>query len=355
MDVLMADWMRDRTDYDIVLGRTSAYFAPAIRAGKIASLESLFNIIPKDEWVWPYVKPELVEGEPFSASVCGEVITLIYRVDYLRDAGFVDTEGNVVPPKTWEEVAEYAKKLTRDTDGDGQTDIYGLASPLFPGRNKILWNVWAGGVARGAPFLDDKGLYNITDPRMVESLKFFADLRKAGAFLPDAHTGDNVARNAFKAGKVAMLITWHSRLIEAQEVFGYEKADLVMLPGAKKNGSYTVAGAGWVIPKAGNVDLAKHFLVELGLSKYFQQWSAKKYGKAPTLKRNYEGLGEKAWYWDELVKVASKSAYPPFDPDNPEIWDALSLEMEKALLGRKSPEEAMNDAYDKMLEIKGIR
>jgi len=49
-------------------------------------------------------------------------------------------EGIEYPVRTWDKFIEAAQKLTKDTDGDGKIDVWGLGQPL--GLDKIVWGVF---------------------------------------------------------------------------------------------------------------------------------------------------------------------------------------------------------------------
>ena len=59
--------------------------------------------------------------------------TTAYRKDLFEEAGLDPNQ----PPTTLEEVVEYAKKLTKDTDGDGEVDQWGLGMYFGPSRATI--------------------------------------------------------------------------------------------------------------------------------------------------------------------------------------------------------------------------
>ncbi len=147
-----------------------------------------------------------------------------------------------------------------------------------------------------------------------------------------------------------MLATWHSRLIEAQQILGYEKAYLAPLPGSVENGTFTAVGGGIFLPRFGNVEDAKKFALDVILSKWWQNWAAERYGKMPTLKSYLADLKEP--YWGELVEVADKSETLPLYVDAPKMGDVIARESVRALLGMKSVDEAMNKAFK---EIKDLR
>jgi multiple sugar transport system substrate-binding protein len=61
-----------------------------------------------------------VDGKLYGFPWLGHTIQLVYNKTMFEEAGITS------PPDTWEELYETAKKLTKDTDGDGKVDQYGL-------------------------------------------------------------------------------------------------------------------------------------------------------------------------------------------------------------------------------------
>lgn len=348
---LLMDWDRRKTTYDIFIGLSAKNcFAPILK-GHLMPLDKIFEKIPKEKFIESYLKLGEIENKVYSLPLCGEIMVIIYRVDYFKKAGFIDKQGNVILPKTWDEVYQYAKKLTQDTNNDGTIDIYGIASPLTATIDqKIRYAVWAYVSSKGGKVLDKDGNYNLKSKEMEEALSFLVKLRKEGYLLPDCHVDDSVGRNAFKSGKIAMYITWHSRLGEAQEMVGKENANLMLLPGAKKNGSYISDGTGIIIPKYGNIDLAMDFLIEMLCSEWFQVSAAEKFGKMPTLKNYIKNLKEP--YWQDLVDNADISFYDPMYYDFQKMADEISLQFSNALLGLKPVSTSLNDAYENIKNLK---
>jgi len=342
----MLKWARGKTSYDIVIGPGLQYARPYQERNFILPWDFVFEKVPEEEFLAPFLELGKIKGKYYNLPWCGEVIALIYRTDMFRDAGLF-----VGPPRTWTDIAEYAKKLTVDKNNDGIIDVYGIAAPLVgPPSDKIDWVVWGTLQSMGGELYDKDGNFNVKSEKYKKALKFYVDLRKNGYLLPDCHVNDNVGRNAFKAGKVAMLVTWHSRLIEAQQILGYEKAYLSPLPGSVENGSFITVGGGVFLSRFGNVEDAKKFTFDVLLSDWFNSWAAAKYGKMPTIKSHFERLEEP--YWDDLLKIASISSTMPLYVDAPKMFDTIAKESVRALLGEKSVDEAMDAAYE---EIKDLR
>jgi multiple sugar transport system substrate-binding protein len=103
----------------------------------------------------------------FTYIISGDV--LHYRKDSLRRAGYSQ------PPETWAELVEVAQKLTRDTNGDGEPDVYGMAYNVGEryATNRAFQS-WA--VTTGHDFVQN-GRIVYYGPKTVRTLQFMADLR----------------------------------------------------------------------------------------------------------------------------------------------------------------------------------
>ena len=103
-------------------------------------------------------------------------------------------------PETLAELIEAGRRATRDLDGDGRTDQYGLVWNYIEPYFFIPFLTGFGGWVmdgEGRPTLD-------TEP-MVRALAFIRDLRDRHAIVP-READYNIADTLFKEGRAAMLI-----------------------------------------------------------------------------------------------------------------------------------------------------
>ena len=134
------------------------------------------------------------DGSHYYLPVQYVVLYLYYRADMFEELG-------LEVPQTCDDFRAAAKALTRDTDGDGQTDIYGFG---FRGAK--------GGHDHWASFTlgrDGVRLENgLSSEAGIAGTQFVADLfREDGVFPPSApNDGFQEIIGAFKAGKTAMTI-----------------------------------------------------------------------------------------------------------------------------------------------------
>ncbi|MEZ5670231.1 MAG: sugar ABC transporter substrate-binding protein [Alphaproteobacteria bacterium] len=135
------------------------------------------------------------DGQTYYMPVQYVVLYLYYRADMFAELG-------LEPPTTCDEFRAAAQALTRDTDGDGQTDVYGFG---FRG-GKGGHDHWASLVLsrEGVGF----GPGEMTSDAAVAGTQFVVDLfREDGVFPPSApNDGFQEIVGAFQAGVTAMTI-----------------------------------------------------------------------------------------------------------------------------------------------------
>jgi multiple sugar transport system substrate-binding protein len=125
------------------------------------------------------IYPSLIQfaswrGTLYSLPMEATNLALLYNKDMFRAAG-LDPEQ---PPKTWEELYRFSRRLTIDKSGDGRIDQTGMFIPIYPAAGPLgAWMVW-----QWEPFLWQAGgdvindeqtqvLYN--SPEGVQALEFW--------------------------------------------------------------------------------------------------------------------------------------------------------------------------------------
>jgi len=172
---------------------------------------------------------------PFNKSVrC-----LYYNKDLFREAG-LDPE---VPPRSWLEYRDFARRLTVDTDGDGKTDRYGLASQITASMFENLL------VQNGGSLLDpaeEKAAFD--SPKGIEALEFMTNLlvRDGSALISQGFE----YQNEFLAGKVAMIEGSSVSLAFIEGKYSFELG-IAPLPAGLKD-TQLVAGTDVVVFGAGS-------------------------------------------------------------------------------------------------------
>ena len=126
---------------------------------------------------------------------------LYYNVKMFKEAG-LDPDN---PPKTWDEILEYAKKMTNREEGK-----YGLLIPAsMKTVHPILHVLFAVIRAKGGSILnEDWTKAAIDSPEAKAGVQFWADLSLKHQVVPDGimtYDGNDVAR-LFGAGNIGMII-----------------------------------------------------------------------------------------------------------------------------------------------------
>jgi len=143
------------------------------------------------------------KGEIWAMPYAASNIVLYYNKDLFTAAG-LDPE---VPPTTWTELRDYAKALTKDLDGDGQTDQWGLMMPTAASRGVIydfLPYLWQNG---GELFDENYTECTIDSDEAAAALQFLQDLIYVDEVLPAAPPSQG-----FETGVAAMILTSSSKL-----------------------------------------------------------------------------------------------------------------------------------------------
>lgn len=126
--------------------------------------------------------------------------------------GVFERFGVEPPPEdgwTWEEFRERARAVTRDTDADGRTDVYGFDFP----RNLYQWVpfVWSA----GGDIVDSTGTRasgHLDGPAALAAYDFLAGLVRDDRVTPGVQyleTGDPAREARFATGAQAMLLSGH--------------------------------------------------------------------------------------------------------------------------------------------------
>ncbi|WP_248928392.1 extracellular solute-binding protein [Paenibacillus hamazuiensis] len=334
-DPYLLQWSQGKTSFDLALGGSPADLSPYVAKGFLTEFdEAFFSKIGKDKFVKSLLDQGKFGGKQYAVPLLGEAISLNVNVDHMKEAGLVDSNGKPKAPKDWNELYDFAKKLTK-TD-NGKTVRYGLAVDLA--ANFINLNYYSGlvGTNNGKFLSDDGKTIDFTSGKAKDLLMFWQKLIKDGYGPSDGLIDANAGRNALKAGTVSMLWTASSRTQETEAVLGKGKVVNLPLPGTDTSGSI-IFTHGMYIPKLSkNTELAKQFIQEQLLNVYGQQWSAEKFGKLPVISEYYDALdpGIKS-----LLAVMNNSKSEPLYQEQGKITELIHREVSKMLTSGQSVDE----------------
>jgi multiple sugar transport system substrate-binding protein len=201
-----------------------------INAGYLQALpEDAFNpeMIEKD--FFPLVSAAKVDGKYYALPTAVRSLALIWNKDLFKKAG-LDPE---IPPKTLDELVEYAQKLTT-YDKAGNLVEEGLTAEL---RGQL--HHWVREILirqfGGKPYSDDNRKVTYNDQSGYDALTFFTDLTEKYKVGQAGFLTDDVT--AFKAGKAAMTIDGSFRIgtLDKLENLDYGVAEVPSHNGIKSN------------------------------------------------------------------------------------------------------------------------
>lgn len=275
----------------------------------------------------------------YSLPTQGGDYALIYNKEMFAAAGITE------PPETWEELEADAAKLTIGTEQ------YGMYLPIGTGETApFYWQsmLWSAG---GELMNDDNTKVAFNSPEGVKALTTWTDMVKDGIAYPASlqTPSDNGSTGAMTARKAAMAINGAYNLGVLDEALGEANVGVAPLPPIDEpamnlgsNNSYILTGTD------AQEDGAWEFL-QYWLSPVVQsEWDIAN-GFLPT---NSATAEDPSWqeYLDENPRIkvfADELAYansrPSIDAYSG-ISAALSTELEKAMLLKQSPEEALANA-----------
>ena len=335
--------------YDIIIGGSREQIVPYAESGIIMDFGSNFfdDNFRKGDFFPSFLELGNINGKQYMIPLMGEIMSIVIRKDLFEKAGFMDKNGSPIPPKDWNQLYSYAKKLTAVND-KGQK-IYGMSIDF--GNNMLLYSFFASLQAeRGNIYDNNSSFIDISSKDVKNLLENWRRLVKDG--LTPTYTFEDMEAGGtnLKAGTVAMLLTSHSRWIEISAVLGEKNVGIMPLPNAEKNGSLTYIH-GITIPSISqNKELAIKFIKQKLLFRDFQSWTMEKYGKIPSLIRNYEvNLSPE---WNSIFSWVRDASTLPIYENWSKMDKVMQLEIKKCVTGKQTPEQAINNMTDQLNSIK---
>lgn len=211
--------------YDGLYDRIQTELGSGSVSFDIAALDAIWlsafadGMQPLDDLFTDDVKSDLFPGLVSEAQVGDKYVgmpfftnseILFYRTDLFNDeqnkADFETEFGYpLAPPTTWEQYTDVAKFFTRDTDGDGQIDLYGTD---VKGAVETEWLATVSQAGESKMVLDPaSGEVTIDNADHLAALDFYTSL------LPYAPAGASQldwagSQNLFYQGQLAMMRFW---------------------------------------------------------------------------------------------------------------------------------------------------
>lgn len=294
-----------------------------------------------------FMEDSYVEGKIYSIPFQRSTMVLFYNKDAFIEAGLnPDT-----PPKNWQELIEYSKKLTIDKrKGVGLALNSGSAQWGFTGF--ALQNSKNG---ENLMSKDGKKVFFNTEEN-VEALQLWLDLQNKYEVMEKGIVQWTDLPTQFLAGEVAMIYhtTGNFNNIKENAKFNYGVA---FLPGNKRLGAPTGGGNFYITPNLSpeKEEAAWKFIKFMTSPENVAKWSIET-GYVPTRESAYKTEELKNFYKENpLALIAYEQleyAKPELTTYNaPQIWRILNDSIQSAVTGEKTAKEALDYAQKEATEI----
>jgi len=337
-DIVMADWIFGQGF------QHGDYIEPLNPYIDNSSLNKYYN---GNDFLKSYREMMKRDGKYYGIPVYGESTFLMYRKDLFEKYG-------LQVPKTFDELMNAAKTIQDKTNGE----IAGITLRGQQGIEAVyVWSGLLGGF--GGKWIDEHGKSAIASPESIAATKFYSELLNKYGPTGVANFGWQENRLLFQQGKAAMTIdaTVNGAFNEDPKESGIVgKVGYAQVPAQSEKF------------KGKSASLDSHGLFLSKESKHkeaawlFMSWATNKEQQLKALKLepnsgitsleaiNSPEFNQKFGSFKEAMLEAINTGNPDYLPLIPNINEVINntgIAISKSLLGKSSPEVALNEANDK--------
>lgn len=181
------------------------------------------------------------EGHVYAVPRDVSNLVVFYNRDLFDQAGLNPPNANW----TLEDMRTLGQKLTRDLDGDGSRDQFGVS---FLAKPPLFWLpfVWSQG---GDVFNPEMSRFVMGQPVAVNALQFYADLRNRWHAAPTRmEVGSASMSQLFLQGKLAIMVSgrWTVPVLRQQAKFNW---DVAPFPTGKNGSRVGIDASGYAISR----------------------------------------------------------------------------------------------------------
>ena len=305
---------------------------------------------------WYPLPLELMQHNGKTHAMPGDYMTMVlfYNSEMFTAAGLDPAK----PPETWSAFLRYARKLTRDTDGDGKIDQWGFGtvgakSPGFSLRfGPFLWSF-------GADYLTpDMKRSALNTPEAREAFAFFVQLYTRHKVVPPGLTTMNPqeVRTQLAQKKVAMILGsgWTPPIVNKinPDLNAFEVLYCAPAP-MKREKATAIWLSSWVMSPNTKHPNESWELIKFITSKEIElKWFVD--NRVTSARRDVSGVAPEILNDKFASVLASQLPYgkvEPQIPQWPEIMDTFTTSLQEAIVGMKTPEKALSEAHERINAI----
>jgi multiple sugar transport system substrate-binding protein len=174
-----------------------SFEAPLLMSHEV--LEPLDNYIT-DEFDLADFQPLLLKAFKYKGKVYGlpkdfSTLALFYNKQFFREVNLIE------PPKNWQQLREYARRLTSDLNNDGRIERYGLGFTAELARHYFLIKAF------GGQLINRRGYANFATKKSLKGLQYLIEMyQKDKTIAQPSDVGASSDSEMFGQGKAAMVI-----------------------------------------------------------------------------------------------------------------------------------------------------
>jgi multiple sugar transport system substrate-binding protein len=323
-----------------------------VKSGAAADLNELFlkgwtkeqdaDFFVRAGWDAP-----MAGGKRYAVPLFHATTSLFYRKDQFKEAGI-----DPATIKTWDQLVDAAKKLTRDVDKDGRVDVWGFGTPLSTERTGGTTAFTTMLVAGGKVWENCKP--NYAGDVGVRAVQLHVDMINKHNVMPKeviANHVDDIA-DQFIAGRYAIATMPFARYsqVQAQAKWGGDNLGVLPWPAwtADKVGPQQVQG--WwaaVWSKSKKAKEAGQFLEWMINQDAVRAWTVTG-GQVPTRISVWKEPALRAPKFDYMKAVidgwSANSFLVPTECNTARFDADWNQAVQRVIVGGKTPKEAMQEA-----------
>ncbi|MBD2703113.1 ABC transporter substrate-binding protein [Spirosoma sp. BT702] len=246
------------------------------------------------------------------------------------------------PPQNWKELEAFSRRMTKDTNGDGKPDQYGLV--LEPTIEMIMAFVYQ----NGGDFQKEDGTLGILDKNFLDALEYYVRLYRTGAATIPSDLSAKWNGECFGTKKCAMVISSGWLIPELRTNYNDVDWGVAELPVGRQKATIVFTNA-YAMPKESihkkdGWQIIDYLTSQDGLKSVVKQGLA-----LPPRRSVAQNLG---LYNDPVKRVFLQSAEfaRTFQTTLPERWyEEASVALQMIYFDNKTPREAM-EALNRQIE-----
>ncbi|WP_439496260.1 ABC transporter substrate-binding protein [Bosea sp. (in: a-proteobacteria)] len=287
------------------------------------------------------------KGKQYYLPIESGAVALFYNTDLFKAAGLSG------PPKTWDEFADYARKLT--SPEKRQFAVTGTLQGEPP--TNMTYDIYPLLLQAGAKIIDastNKAVFN--SPEGVAAIEWYVErINKDKVSVPGVlSNGEKEKRANFASGSVAMMFEGPWGVAIQKQLNPKLNYDIAPLPKGKTSGTMVRGSLNTITTQAQDKDAAWTFMRWLSGPKGIEMW-AKGTGGFParTDVANQGWFKELKLFQAFVTQMAADNANSPFlvMPNAVQMNKVMTTEIQNVVQGKKSAKQALDDAAEQWNKV----